>query len=79
MHSTTIFYVATMASYVLVASTNATEAQALGTAALTELYRERCGREIAINVKTVRHATTEEIEDQRWHAEMLARESSTAN
>jgi hypothetical protein len=36
--------------------------------------RGELGRDMPINIHTVRLATAEEIELQRWHEEMVARE-----
>ena len=47
-----------------------------GPARVYELYadlRERLGREVPINILTVREATTEEIELMKWHNEMVAK------
>ena len=80
MHdSRNTYYVATLARYVLVTAGDEAQARADGQAALEALYRERFGRVIPVTVTTVRPAADDEIELQRWHAEMLARESSTAN
>ena len=60
------FLVATLARYVLVDAENETQARELGQPALHELYadiRERLGREVPINILTVREATTEEIDN----------------
>ena len=35
--------------------------------------RERLGRDVPINILTVREATTEEIELMKWHNEMVAK------
>jgi len=64
------YYVATLARYVLVDADDESAARVAGHAALHELYadlRERLGRDVPINVLTVRPATVDEIELQRWH------------
>ena len=74
----TTYLVATLARYVLVDAADEHEARTKGHAALHELYadlRERYGRDVPINILTVRHATDEEIELMRWHKEMVARET----
>ena len=76
------YYVATLARYVLVDAENEMQARQLGHAALYELYadlRERLGKEVPINILTIRPATTDEIDMMKWHREMLAREASQQN
>jgi hypothetical protein len=71
------YYVATLARYVLVEAENEHHARERGHASLCELYadlRERLGREVPINIQTVRPATEDEIELWRWHHEKLAAE-----
>ena len=73
----TTYYVATLARYVLVEAANEADARELGQAALHELYagvRDRLGKEVAIDIRTIRPATSDEIEFWRWHREKLARE-----
>jgi len=73
----TTYFVATLARYVLVDADNEAAAREHGQAALHDLYadlRERLGREVPINILTVRPATDDEIELWRWHQESLARE-----
>ena len=73
----TTYFVATLARYVLVDADNEFTARERGQAALYDLYadlRERLGREVSINILTVRPATQDEIELWRWHHEMLSRE-----
>jgi hypothetical protein len=75
----TMYYVATLARYVLVDAENETQARKLGHAALQDLYadlRERLGKEVPINILTIRVATSDEIEMMKWHHEMLAREAA---
>jgi hypothetical protein len=74
----TTYLVATLARYVLVDAENGADARQRGHAALHDLYadlRERLGREVPINILTVRPAADDEIELWRWHHEMLAREA----
>ena len=75
----TTYYVATLARYVLVEAENEADARQCGRAALHELYadlRKRLGKEVPINILTVRAATDEEIELWRWHHEMVAGEAA---
>ena len=75
----TTYYVATLARYVLVEAENEVQARDLGHAALHDLYadvRSRLGRDVPINILTVRPATGDEIELRRWHQEALAREAA---
>ncbi len=78
----TTYYVATLARYVLVDAENETQASELGHEALHELYadlRERFGKEVPINILTIRPATSDEIDMMKWHREMLAREAALKN
>jgi hypothetical protein len=71
----TAYYVATLARYVLVDAENEAQARERGQAALHDLYadlRQRLGREIPIEIRTVRPATEDEIKLQRWHDEAVA-------
>ena len=71
------YYVATLASYVLVEAENEQQARAQGLAALIDLYTERqggTGLAERIEIRTVRLATPEEIELCTWHHESLNRE-----
>lgn len=73
----TTYYVATLARYVLVDAENNTAARELGRAALHELYadlRQRWGKEAPIEIRTIRPATTDEIDIWKWHQQMLAKE-----
>lgn len=75
----TAYYVATSARYVVVEAENEAQARDLGQAALHELYadlRERLGREVPIEIHTVRPAKTDEIDMTTWHNEMVAREAN---
>ena len=61
----TTYFVATFARYVLVDAEDETQARELGRDALHDLYadlRERLGREVPIEIRTVREATEDEIE-----------------
>jgi hypothetical protein len=76
------YLVATLARYVLVDAANEDEARILGQAALHDLYsdrRERLGKDVPINILTIRPATNEEIELQRIHDEMMARNTAAPN
>ena len=73
----TAYYVATLARYVVVDAENEVQARERGAAALRELYadlRARYGREVPIEIRVVRPATTDEIEMVRFHERMLANE-----
>lgn len=68
------YLVATIARYVLVDARDEAEARELAMPALRELYadvRRRLGREVLIEIHTVRLATKDEIELWKWHHEML--------
>jgi hypothetical protein len=74
----TAYFVSTRARYVVVDAETETEARERGQVALHELYadlRERLGREVPIEIHTVRPATTDEIDMTKWHNEMMAREA----
>lgn len=71
----TAYYVATLARYVVIEAENEAQARELGQVALYDLYadvRERLGREVPIEIRTVRPATSDEIDMTRWHNEMVA-------
>ena len=73
----TAYYVATLARYVVVDAETESQARERGAAALHELYadlRARYGREVPIDIRVVRLATTDEIEMVRFHERMLANE-----
>jgi hypothetical protein len=73
------YYVATLAQYVLVDAANDEEARSLGQVALQELYadlQDGHGANAPINILTIRPATDEEVELQRFHNEMAAREAA---
>jgi hypothetical protein len=65
----TTYYVATIARYVLVEAADEAEARRLAPAALLALDPERTA---PIQIHTVRLATPDEIQLQRWHNEALA-------
>jgi hypothetical protein len=76
------YLVATLARYVLVDAANEDEARSLGQVALHDLYadvRERLNKAVPINILTVRPATREEIDLQRCHDEMMARNTAAPN
>jgi hypothetical protein len=71
------YYVATLARYVLVEASDETTAREAGYASLHALYadlRERLGKEVPIEIRTIREATRDEIELWNWHHQMLAAE-----
>ena len=65
----TTYYVATLASYVLVEAADESVARQLGHAALVQLIGNATP-----HIRTIRLATNDEIELSRWHQEMLDRE-----
>ena len=74
----TTYFVATLARYVLVDAENEMAARELGQAALHDLYadlRERLGRDVPIEIRTVREATADEIDLWTWHHDMLKAEA----
>ena len=74
----TTYLVATLARYVLVDAESENEARRLGQPALHALYadvRERLGKEVPIEIRTVREATQDEIDLWNWHHKMLEQES----
>jgi hypothetical protein len=78
----TVYYVATLARYVLVEAADEHDARRLGQDALYELHadaRERLGKDVPINVRKVRPATDQEIELQRFHDEAIASEAAARN
>lgn len=75
------WFVGTLARYVLVDASDDTQARELGSVALQELYadlRANLGREVPIEIHTVRPATDDEIQLWQWHHEMVAREQQNA-
>jgi hypothetical protein len=74
----TMFYVAALARYVLVEAADESAARVAGQAALHELYadlREHLGRDFPLDIRTIRPATSDEIEFDCWQKAMLAREA----
>ena len=72
----TTYLVATLARYVLVDAESESEARRLGQPALYDLYadlQERLGKDVPIEIRTVREATQDEIDLWSWHHEMIAR------
>jgi hypothetical protein len=75
--SPAMFYVATLARFVLVEAENEEQARERGAAALEELYaelRRQFDAEMPANILTVRPATSDEVEFSWWNEETLARE-----
>ena len=73
----TAYYVATLARYVVVEAKNEAQARERGAAALHELYadlRAKLGREVPIKIRTVRPATSDEIDMVRTHERLVANE-----
>ena len=68
----TTFYIATRACYVLVEAADEGHARALGLPALAALFREQLGKDVPVEIHSVRPATADEIELQKWHDEMVA-------
>ena len=71
-----MYYVATLARYVLVEAENEWEARERGYAALYQQYediRRRFGCGMRVEIRTIRPATEDEIEHMRWHQEYVAR------
>jgi hypothetical protein len=78
----TIYFVATRTRYVLVEAEDESTARITGHAALDDLHvdlRRRLGREVPIEIHTVRQATSGEMDLWNWHHEMLAREKNREN
>ena len=74
----TTYLVATLARYVLVDAESEGEARRLGQPALHALYadvRERLGKDVPIEIRTIREATRDEIDLWNWHHKMLEQES----
>ena len=74
----TTYLVATLARYVLVDAESEGEARRLGQPALHSLYadvRERLGKDVPIEIRTIREATQGEIDLWNWHHKMLKQES----
>jgi hypothetical protein len=75
--SSAMFYVATLARFVLVEAENEAQARERGAAALEELYvelRRQFDAEMPVYILTVRPAVSDEVEFSRWNEETLARE-----
>jgi hypothetical protein len=70
----TIYYVATLARYVLVEADD--EAQAREKAVPYLGIRQPITSEAILRITTVRPATTDEIELSEWHDNMVAREAA---
>ncbi len=73
----TTYLVATLARYVLVEAENEEAAREFGAPKLYALYADlhaKRGCDVPVNICTVRPATDDEIELQRFHDEMVARE-----
>ena len=70
------YYVATLVRYVLVEAEDEAQARERGAAELEKLYAELRQRHpgMAVDIRTVRPATSDEIEICRWNEETLARE-----
>ena len=71
------YYVATLASYVLVDAADECEARREGATALSRMNAER-GSNAPVHVRTVRLATDDEIELLGWHEEQVAHEARQA-
>ena len=74
----TNYPIATLARYVLVDAEDESEARRLGQPALHSLYadvRERHGKDVPIEIRTVREATQDEIDLWNWHHKMLEADS----
>jgi len=75
----TTWYVATRACYVLVDASDEETARRDAVPGLHDLYagvRDRLGRDVPIEIHTVRPATPGEIELWNWHHEIVAREAA---
>ena len=75
----TTYYVATLARYVLVDANDESQARALGRIALHELdadRRQRWGKDVPIEIRTIRAASSDEIDLMKWHQQMLAAEKN---
>ena len=73
----TAYYVATLARYVVVDAENEAQARERGAAALHELYadlRANLGRDVTIEIRTLRPATSDEIDMVRTHERLVANE-----
>jgi hypothetical protein len=72
----TTYFVATLARFVLIEAKDETAAHEAGMKVLRKLYAPEV-RVDPIEIRTIRPATDDEIELQRWHDEMLAREAES--
>jgi len=73
----TIYYVATLAHYVLIEADDEALARSWGRAALYMLHGDPCTRwckKAPIEIRTVRPATPDEIDLWNSHQQMLAKE-----
>jgi hypothetical protein len=73
-----MYYVATLARYVLVDADTDAAARSLGRVALHDLYadvRERLGYDVPIDIVTVREASADEIELCDWHRRQVKGEN----
>ena len=78
----TVYFVATLARYVLVEAADEDEARRLGHDVLYELYadlRERLGKEVPININVVRPATPDEIQLWNWHRRIMSCDAASRN
>lgn len=72
----TTYLVAALSIYVLVDAQDEAQSRVAALPLLYEEYadlRERLGRDVPINILTVRPATTDELGLMKWHNEMGAR------
>jgi hypothetical protein len=77
MTAMTIFYVATLARYVLVKAENEDEARRIGRQRLEHLHADidrRLAKDVPVNILVVRPATEDEIELDHWNQEKVAGE-----
>jgi hypothetical protein len=71
-----MYFVGTLVRYVLVEADDEAQAKQRALPALHDLYadaRAELGGDIPINIRTVRPATDDEIDQWNWHQEMMAR------
>lgn len=64
----TIYYVATLARYSLVEADNEAQARERGHAALQQ-------QQDHVQIRTIRHATSDEIRLTSWHQDLVASEA----
>ena len=75
----TTYYVATLSMWTLVDAADESAAREAALPGLQKLYAEagsRIGRDFPIEILTVRPATQGEIEQLRWHNEMVAKHAT---